>query len=361
MPSAASSALPSAAPATPRHLDRLVRQTAEPYHLLAVADDVSPQEVETLAAQIWPEAQWQKPGLLHLTGEAFLTGPWTLTPETITGLDLPMWARDAYLISAPALRGGPVPAPLLGTDPLVDAFPAGNPEGLELEVLQGVRRIARRLAGALRLNTGSVLVPDPDSAVNLRVLSLVWLDPAACLRVLEDVMPGAHSLLDSNPPTAAKPGRAAGAGPNFESPAERMSWDRRGLRQAATSGLSEAERAWLHAEAEAFDEAALAAPQVLDAYAIGAPCGASSQVHVVVQGETAVPVAFGQAPDGLIAYEVRWIPRDIAMTGANKPPRSQRLERLAAIELIESCAAVLEIATQGVIIDEDGFTLALND
>ena len=74
----------------------------------------------------------------------------------------------------PTLRGKPAPPWLIRQDPFWAAFTAGAPEGLELEVLHGMRRVARRLAGALRFSEGPILVPDPDSAVKLRVLSPVW-------------------------------------------------------------------------------------------------------------------------------------------------------------------------------------------
>lgn len=341
-------------PQGPKTMDVLTISQARPFHFLAVGDDVTPSEVEALAYQVWPSSNWESEGLLHLTEDAYLTGPWLLTPETIVALDLPTFAKYAYLISVPALRGKPVPPALLGRDPFTDAFPEGGPEGLELEVLDAVKRMARRLAGALRLAPGTVIVPDPDSAVNLRVLSGIWLDPAACLRVVEDVLPGAQSLLDS------QPGLKAGQIPPPTSAEDRMEMDRWGLRQQATAALSEDERAWIHAEAEAFDQAALQMSQVLDAYAISGQAGKHSQIHIQVQGDSYLPPALGDASQGIVTYYLEWVTRDQTLPQSLKLPRAWRLERLEVIDKIESCAAMLAIATKGTVVDEDDFVVSID-
>lgn len=344
----------------PTSFDYLEVDDAQPFHILAVPKEVTPEEVEALVKSLWDVPGWEASGKLRLTAEAYITGPWRLRPATITTLNLPLWTAYGYLVSVPALRtANPMPDELVGRDPLMDAFPDGTPTGVELEVLDNLRKIARRLAGLLRVSTGVVIVPDPDSAVNLRVLSPVWLDPAACLAVVQRAFPEARSLLDSVPPTGPKPRRGARPTPRAETPEERMEFDRAGLREAAIAGMDPGERAWLHAEAEAFDQAALEMPQILDSYAIGVEAGQYSQVHVVVFGETAIPLAVGSAPDGLICYDIRWMPRDLAMAQHPKLPRSQRLERLAAIDVIEKIARVIHQEVGGFALDQDNFLITL--
>ncbi|MDD7542557.1 MAG: hypothetical protein SPK50_02085 [Mobiluncus porci] len=335
--------------------DQLDLEAATPFHLLAVGDDVEPEEIDILAAQIWPHSTRLGEGLLELTTDAFLTGPWDLTPEAIVGLGLPLNLKFAYLISVPALRGNPVPQWLWNRDPLWDAFREGGPEGLELEVLTAVRRIARRLAGALRFSTGPVIVPDPDSAVGMRVLSEVWLDPAACLKVVQEVLPIAK-LVSGNEPDMK---RLSGRERTLATPEERANYDPDGLRARAQAGVSADERAWLHAEAEAFDEAAMSMPAIMDSYAIGADVTQMSSVHIVVQGETAVPPALGHREDGYVSYELKWIAPDIALTEMNKPRRAYRLDRLTVIDAIEGVAKALAEATDGVIVDADEFVVSL--
>ena len=359
--------------------DALTLEAAQPFHLLAVGADVEPEELDILASQVWPESSRQGEGLLHLDQDAYLTGPWQLTPEAIVGLGLPPNLKYAYLISVPTLRGKPAPAWLIRQDPFWAAFTAGAPEGLELEVLHGMRRVARRLAGALRFSEGPILVPDPDSAVNLRVLSPVWLDPAATVKAVRAVQPGAQILTGSKPsdtaaiptnrnhPTTPAP-NLAGAHRNahartstrevhLNTPQLRADYDPDGIR--ARLGLDPGEHAWLQAEAEAVDEAAMSLPPMVDAFAIQVSVGAQSQVHVVVQGETVAPAALGPHEEGFISYDVRWIAPDIATTQENRPRRSQRLERLAVIDVIESIARVIAAATQGTILDEDDFVVRL--
>lgn len=338
-----------------RH-DSLDLDAAQPFHLLAVGDDVEPEEIDILAGQIWTDCSRVGDGLLELTKDAYLTGPWDLTPEAIVGLGLPLHLKYAYLISVPALRGKPVPEWLWDRDPLWDAFREGGPEGLELDVLTGMRRIARRLAGALRFCTGPIVVPDPDSAVGLRVLSEIWLDPAACLKVVHQSLPKAKLLLAEEPENQRGPRRTV----RLTTAEERANYDPDGLRARAQAGVSSDERAWLHAEAEAYDEAAMSMPSMVDAYAIGADITQMSQLHIVVQGETAVPPALGHSEDGYVSYELKWIAPDMAITEENKPRRAYRLDRLAVLDSIEATAKALAEATHGVVVDADDFVVALS-
>lgn len=336
--------------------DSLELETAAPFHLLAVDEDVQPQEIDILAEQVWNDCSRLGPGLLELTKEAFLTGPWHLTPEAVVGLGLPLNLKFAYLASVPALRGDPVPPELRGSDPMWDAFPDGAPENLELEVLLGLRRMARRLAGALRFSTGPIIVPDPDSAVSMRVLSEVWLDPTACLQVVQEVAPTAVLLDEGKSSDDAPRSRREVILTTAE---ERANYDPDGLRSRIQSDLSPDERAWLHAEAEAYDEAAMSMPAIYDAYAISIDVPPLSAVNLVVQGTTAIPHALGHKEDGCVSYSLEWITGDMTLTQENKPKRAYRLNRLEVIETIETVAKAIADATYGAILDQDDFVVSL--
>lgn len=342
--------MPSPIPA----YDVLDFDTASSFHLLVVGDDVEPEEIDILAEQIWPRSARLGSGLLELTAEAYLTGPWCLTPETVAQLGLAPQLTCAYLISVPALRGKPVPQWMWGRDPLWDAFKEGGPEGLELEVLNGMRRMARRLAGALRFSTGSVLAPNPDSAVSMRVFSEVWLEPAAGLKVVRQVLPQAR--LD-----AGGTGEEVGSvdpGVQLSTSWERANYDPDGLRARIQKGISEDERAWLHAEAEAFDEAAMSMPQILDAYAIRAEVTDMSEVHVVVSGETVVPPILGHREDGCVSYSICWVAPDMELTELDCPPLPYRQERTRILDIIEQLARALAESTDGVAVDADDFVVS---
>src|SRR5690606_20083678 len=211
------------------------------------------EEVEALAVSHFDDAGWLGPAALRLTGEAQLTGPWRIDDDVRAALDLPAWATAAMLVRCPVQRSAPVPPELRGLGGLLDAFPDGEPVGLEGRVLTHLLAQARRLAGALRVaGTGTVIVPDPASAVDLTLHTTVWLQPEACGRVLAPVLPGVRAL---DVPEAPAP------------PVDRQRADISPHRARAAAALDEGERAWLHAEADALDAAVLSQPQVVDGYA----------------------------------------------------------------------------------------------
>ena len=68
-----------------------------------------------------------------------------------------------------------------------EAFPEGMPIGLEYRVLEALHRMARRLAGGMRIaGSGYVMVPDADSAVNLTVYSPRWINPEDLLQAMRE-------------------------------------------------------------------------------------------------------------------------------------------------------------------------------
>lgn len=312
-------------------------------HLLLVPADVTPEELEALAVSRSTDAGWLPDGRLRLCAGAALSGPVDVPEDVRRAFDLPRWARTGYLLDAPRQRSRPLPPELRGVDDYLDAFPDGVPEGVEAQALDHLRAMARRLAGAVRVaGTGAVLLGDPESAVDLTVLSEVWLAPEACLQVLRPVMPQVRSLLDvdlGEPP-----------------PRDRLALDGTGPRAAAVQGLDPDERAWLHAEADAFDAAALEAEPVLTDYAL-LDTGPDA-VEIAVVGAETVPVVLRDtdwARGGVVRYEIRWRPHDAETALVRRPPLAVRRRRAAVAARIEAAALALHAAVGGEICDDDGF------
>lgn len=324
-------------------LPLLDRALAAPRHLLVLSAEVGPEEVEALAVSHFDDAGWVGPSALRVTGDAVLTGPWVVDDVVRTDLDLPGWAAAAMLLRCPIQRGGAVPPELRGLGGLLDAFPEGEPVGLERLVLDHLLAQARRLAGALRVaGTGTVLVPDPATAVDLTLHTTVWLQPEACAQVLAPVLPGL---------TAVEPPEQSTA------PVDRLAVDVAPQRARAVEQLDEGERAWVHAEADALDEAVLSRPQVLDGYAHVAPAP-GGLLEVGVAGTEHTPLVLRGLPwarRGVISYEVRWRPDEPAEALGPRPPLAVRRQREQAGALVERTVRALHAAVDGAVVDDDGF------
>ena len=305
-------------------------------HLLLLADGVAGDEVEALVISLVLGARWTQlphedadrgyvPGILDLlagdpaatadpSGRARLIGPLVLARESGAFCDLPPWATQAFLLDVEPHRSE-IAAPSGNHGELVDAFGEHHPVGIERQVLDVANACARRLAGALYLvtdapkadgatagsATGTVLVPDPISAVDLAVHAPTWLEPEALEHVLEPVLPG--------------------------------------LRVQA-----------------GFD-----ASQVLDGYGTSWPLDDAGELLMLeVEAAEILPPAVRFAPwatGGVISYWLRWHPAD----GDREPAtRGGRRRRDSAREAIERAAAALHAAVGGEILDEDGFLVDLS-
>ncbi|GAA1645384.1 hypothetical protein [Georgenia ruanii] len=290
-------------------LTPLDRALATAHHVLVLAEDVDPDELEALAVSRSTEAGWAGPAELQLLPGVVLTGPWGVDEELRAAFDLPAWAQQAFVLLAPVQRGGPLPAALRGVDPVLDAFPDGVPEGVESEAIGHLRAFARRLRGALRLaGTGAVVVADPDAAIDLTVLAPVWLEHDAGLEVLRPVLPGLRSALDDIP-------------------------------------------------AELVDNE-------LEGYMLLADLGEGSLVEIHVTGLEQVPLVLrgtAWAADGVVSYEIRWRPARPDLAHSGRPPLGIRQERTRAAGLIEAAASALHAVVEGEICDDDGFLVDPED
>ena len=340
-------------------------------HALVLADDVAVEEVEALALSLDEHAGWVGVSRLQLMPGAELQGPWDLDDELRRLLGLPAWAASIMVLETPAVRGGPLPQALAGLDPVADAFPLAQPEGTELLALTRLRRIARRLAGALLLQGDSpaqgserrsVLVqPDPASAVNLDVYAPVWLAPDAAEALVAPLAPGAHPQL-----AAPAPGTDTGLAGLDPQDLERLT-ERLGAEVLDRAWrAAEERRARMRAEAERVEAEGGALETVLDGYALTCPVdpahSAVGAVELRVAGAHLLPLAVSGVPwaeAGGALYSLVWLPWEPHERDPSRLTPQGRRARAVAAGLIERLAGAVAGATGGVVVDEDGFLVAL--
>lgn len=296
--------------------------TAAAYHLLLLPPAVTPEDVEALAVSVWSEAGWIAPGVLRLQDSVNLEGPWTLTRQTLAqlgvGEDLaePSPREDdaqAWILRCPPRRGSAPSEQVQSFDIWARAFPEGMPVGVEQKVLDVIRRIARRLGGAIRVAGSGVIVRDEhDPTVSLRVFTNQWLPPDHMWQILSGHLEGltfANQLSDVD------------------------------------SGIPQVEPGM--------------------PYALLAPVSAASQVLIGVRQERYAPRALrweNWARGVLFVHEIVWVQPEELSAEATRPTRRGRLERSRAEQMAETAAAAIATATaHAAVIDEDGFLLALDE
>ncbi|GMA32742.1 hypothetical protein [Litorihabitans aurantiacus] len=299
---------------------RLAPAVAAHHHLLLLAGDVEPDELETLVLSLVVGARWTTPpsatlpGVLDLLPDAdrhsraTLTGPWAADAAR-DALGLPEWAETVVVVDVDPERSAPAPALAGGYGDLLDAFGLTHPEGLERQVLDVVHACARRLAGAVRTSTGVLLEPHPDSAVDLVVHAPTWLDPEALAHVLEPALPGLELM----------PGADAAAAEGHHLDGYGASWT-----DVRTSNDGE-------------DDGA-------------------AHLAIDVEAAEVLPPALRTAAwtsGGVLSYAVRWAEHD------RTPTARAGLRRRAGIRArIGRAALALHEAVGGAILDEDGFLVA---
>lgn len=296
--------------------------TAAAYHLLVLPPEVAPEDVEALAVSVWPEAGWAAPGVIRLQESVSLEGPWELDGETMRALgmahsasgflaatsDAPNEAEvvaQAWLLRCPPHRGAAPDAQVQSFDTWARAFPDGMPVGVEQKVLDVLRRISRRLDGAVRVaGSGAVVRAEVDPTVNLRVFTNRWVPPGQMKQILSRHIEG---VTLANQP---------------------------GMTTEIVEGMP---------------------------YALLAPVSSSSQVLIGVREERFVPRSLRWewwAKPPLVVHEVIWVePEDIA---SDPPTRRSRLERTRAERIAEIAAASIATASEHcAVVDEDGFLVAV--
>lgn len=307
-------------------------------HLLAVADDVAPEEVEALALSRYPESVRTESDVLTLATGVHLSGPFLLDGGAHRDLDLPAWTAGLYLLTAPLQRGGPVPAELAATGGLLAAFADGEVTGTEREALELLLAMGRRLGAVVRTSTGHLIEPEEWAGVDLTVHAPVWLYPDALVHVLTPVLPGVQALTDTQP---------------AEGPVPPVTGRPQGVPE-----LDDGERAWLHAEADAYDAHALAEPEVLEAYGTLWHYPSGGVITVSVEAAEVIPpvlTGLDWTGEGVLAYELRWHPADDQQWHRDPVPAALRAECADARERIEAAARAVLEAAGGQATDDDGF------
>ncbi|WP_225752670.1 hypothetical protein [Actinotalea sp. Marseille-Q4924] len=332
------------------------------HHLLVLPGDVGHDEVEVLAASRFPHAHQETPptltpprpvgarglrtsqpppGVLRLSRHSTLVGPFTLDPPTASALGVPTSAGLAYRLHAPVERGTPPLQEGGDRDGLRRAFPDGLPIRDEERTLGWLLAAARRLGGAVRTATATILVPDPAAAVDLTVWTDIWLEPDAAVTVMRRAAPRAYVNL----PTTRWGGPPPGTG-------------ERPVRGA--DALDDAQRRALHAAADERDMATLTAPPPMTSYGCLADLELDGMLALEVAGETQLPPAIAAVPwaaRGAVAYRVRWEPPEIEELHAERPSIQHRVARGRALPLVVALTRAVHAAVGGEITDEMDFVV----
>ena len=313
-----------------REILPLPLELAQDHHLFCVGASVEDDELEALAVSAWDEAHWVAPGRLHLRGGVELSGPWSLPVNVRGELGLGADLTSAWVLECEPMRGARVPEELRGSDRWAEAFPEGLPFGTEYQVLLVLERMARRLAGALRIaGSGRIIQPDPDSAVSLA---------SAFPEVIDS-----RELIGQDAPPQTR--REAAAERELRSVAPELSDE---LREALARDRERAE----------------ASEQVVDGYALLAPIANQSMMMIEAhQVERAPHVLRWEqwAQGAVIEYRLRWLPKGQVQIPEAIVTRSERLERMRSIRDIESAATIIHAITGGAVVDEDDFLVSLDD
>lgn len=340
-------------------------------HLLVLPDGVAPDEVEVLATSRFPSARWERPprvpagrrasgasraapsatpGVLRLGRLSTLTGPYALETPQLARWGLPSDARVAWVVDCPRERAE---QPAFGgdRDGLRRAFGTAGPVREEQRVVQWLVAAARRLGGALRVETGVVLEPDMDAALDLTVLTDRWVEPQTVLAAARRVSPRAALDVAPEPdPRRASPQQAGAA---------------LAARDRAGAGVADAEeRRRLHAEADAFDAYMRQNPPASEAFGLQVDLGVDGIVVVEVAAEPDVPVVLADvewARGEVVAYRVRWEAPDVEQLESERPSLPHRVARGRAARVVRGVAREVHAEVGGEIADMAGFLVDPGD
>lgn len=322
---------------------------ARSHHLLLLADEVDPAEIEALALSIWDSAGWEGAGRLRLTNDALLEGPWRVDAAARKDLKTPAALTNVWVLRCPRAQRRPVPGWALDVDEWAKVFPAGMPTGLEYRVLEALKRMARRLGGAVRIaDSGGMVSPDPDSAVSLSVYSPRWLEPEELLGLLSAEFP---LIVDSRE-----------AAPPLEKTTAAQEAALRRARESVGPMRTDIATRIRRAKDEASSDRARGG-QVVKGYALLTPIANRSDLAIEVRPVPVPPQVLrweSWTTGVIIEYSLRWLPGGSA-SARSGASRAARLERMRSSRDVERAASMVATAVAGSIVDEDGFLVALDD
>ncbi len=316
------------------------------HHLLLVGEEVELDELEALAISVWDEAGWAGPGMLRLGGQAALQGPWRIDTEIRSLLGTPADRPTAWSLICTPMRAEAPDEDLRGRDIWAHAFPDGMPVALELRTLLALRRMARRLAGSLRVaGSGEVMTPDPDSAVDLTVYAPRWIAPEDLLTALRPDFP---TVIDSRDVPRAEPRRPA---PRDVERIAAISRSVKALPPEIAASLAESRR---RAEFER---------PVVDGYAVVGSAGNRSEFMIEVHRVPRPPQVLrweSWTKGPVVEYGVHWMPGGDFGIGSDPLTRTARLERARSTRDVERATSLVVGVVGGSVIDEDGFLVGLD-
>lgn len=322
---------------------------AHSHHLLLLSDEVDQAEIEALALSIWDDARWEGAGRLRLTSGVLLEGPWRLDVAARKELRTPAVLTKVWVLRCPRSQRRPVPQWAIGVDEWAKVFPEGMPTGLEYRVLEAVKRMARRLGGALRIaDSGELIAPDPDSAVSLSVFSPRWLNAGELEALLSEEFP---QIRDSRE-LAVRQAKAT--------PAEDAALER--ALEAAGLTRAEIEMKILRAQKSVSPEVG-GENHLLEGYTLLTPIANRSDLAIEVCLVPTPPQVLrweSWTTGFVVEYSLRWL-QAASLQAPTRPSRTARLERIRSSHDIERAASLIARAVSGSVIDEDGFLVALDD
>ncbi|MFV0254349.1 MAG: hypothetical protein ACK5H2_13560 [Beutenbergiaceae bacterium] len=302
------------------------------HHLLLLPDGVTAADVAALAASWHPDQGADgPPRTVAGLPQTWITGPWGKSAD----VPLPDWVASIFVVQAPVERADPVPPELRGRGDLLDAFADGEPVGAERQAIDFTLAAARRLGGGMRASGANGLLLTPPGLPDLVLFSEAWLPQQGLLDLLSAQLPG----LSATVPQASVPAT--------------------GVTDPVSLIADEGERRWLHAEADAYDAAAIAgagntaeaesgAGVVVDgqdpqAYGVQAALPDGAVISIAVEPAAVLPpVLGGYAWESPVIYELRCYP-----AGDQPPPHARTL--------IDTLTATLLQALGGRVVDDDGF------
>lgn len=341
-------------------------------HLLLVPSSTPAEVVAEFVAARVDDADLAS-GSAQVGRRSAIAGPVHLTPEAAAAAGVPGAWDTAYRLVAPRERDAGAYALIADAGERARwqyAFPDGRPYREEGDLVALGLELARRLSGALRVaGTNAVLVPDPDRDVDLSVWSRHWVDAERLLGLLAPVLRDAR--VDRPDPVGSHRAPPGDVDLWTIDPADPRAEERhRELDLALTDDLLNR----IDEHAETADARALAAPDILDGYAIAGDGGVTIGVRreglvpAWIRGRIAEqdgtgpidgPTGDGVRPEPVAVanYDVRWWPFDLSQLGLENPTIAHRIAREQVRPVMRACARVIAEATHGLVLDAGGFPI----
>ncbi|MDR0594603.1 MAG: hypothetical protein LBG60_15415 [Bifidobacteriaceae bacterium] len=329
----------------------LTSALAETHHLLVLAPDIDTNEIAILASTRWRAVE-QAMGEITLSRYSSLFGPYTIGAGLGPSLGLPRGLNQAWMATTLTERGDrPRPGALDPTG-VSRAFPNGLPVREERRVVDFLVAAARRLGGVVRFHdSGLMVAPVPDGALDLTVCSPLWLEPEAALATARSVVPSFNLAINwlDFAPVRRDPEDPGDLDP-YALPSEWEPPDRPSPERAAELRRLAGER----------DQAALAAPPTLDRYALSVDLGPAGTLLLEICGVDSPPGALRQVPwaaQGAVAYTIRWVPVDPRHLAMEFPPADHCRTRSQMAALLAALARVVYQTVGGEVLDADAFPI----